>query len=293
MLNHKEQIKYGYYIHMRDDLSWYLSSCCKEFLPWLDKISYIMQLDAGAFNSGGMLTVSGSNTESDNLAEHGWQHHDLGSVCMWSKDCSPDIICKINAFATPEDEIVAMWNILYPFYKKAIYTGGLPIHAALIEHKGRAVLLAASGDTGKSTCCIRLPGHWNALCDDEALVVKSEGGGYRVHPFPTWSDYLWRNSKKTWDVQKSTPLHGIFFIEQSKKDKAEFLGTGFSAVSITESSTQTCRKYWRRSDVEFQRKSKIELFNNACEMAKKIPAFKLKVSLHGRFWEEIERVMGW
>jgi hypothetical protein len=33
------------------------------------------------------------------------------------------------------------------------------------------------------------------------------------------------------------------------------------------------------------------LFNNACELAKAVPAYILRVSLEGRFWEEMEKVI--
>jgi hypothetical protein len=36
---------------------------------------------------------------------------------------------------------------------------------------------------------------------------------------------------------------------------------------------------------------KLRCFQNACELAKTIPAFSLRVSLGGRFWEEMERVL--
>ena len=131
------------------------------------------------------------------------------------------------------------------------------------------------------------------MCDDEVLVVFDNQENFRAHPFPTWSDYLWRGSEKTWNVQYSVPLCGVFFIEQSEVDEVVPLGKCESAVYMNESSTQVCRKYWGRADNEYQRTFRKNLFVNACGMAKKIPAFRLRVSLHGRFWEEIERILGW
>jgi hypothetical protein len=36
---------------------------------------------------------------------------------------------------------------------------------------------------------------------------------------------------------------------------------------------------------------KTKLFENATELAKAVPAFRLQVSLEGRFWEEMEKVL--
>jgi len=185
-----------------------------------------------------------------------------------------------------------MWNALYPIYRESIDQGGLPFHAGLVELDGRGIILAGPGDTGKSTCCSRLPDYWNPLCDDEVLVVLDNEGNFRAHPFPTWSDYLWGESEKTCNVQRSVPVSGVFFIEQSQIDEALPLGQGKSAVYMNESATQVCRRFWRGADNEYKRTFRKNMFNNACKMAKKIPAFRLRVSLHGRFWEEIERVLG-
>jgi SynChlorMet cassette protein ScmC len=186
-----------------------------------------------------------------------------------------------------------MWNALYPIYQKSIGRGGLPFHAALIEKKGAGVLLAASGDTGKSTCCRRLAANWTPLCDDEALVIADKEKRFRAHPFPTWSDYMYRGSDNTWDIQYSVPLCGVFFLEQSDTDETIALGQGEAAALVNKSVTQVCEKYWRTGSREFQRNFRRQVFNNAYALAKNIPAFKLRVSLNGRFWEKIEQALCW
>jgi SynChlorMet cassette protein ScmC len=190
-------------------------------------------------------------------------------------------------------EFIGMWSALYPIYQQSIGRGGLPFHAALIEKKGAGVLLAASGDTGKSTCSRRLATNWTPLCDDEALVIPDKEKRFRVHPFPTWSDYMRRGSDNTWDIQYSVPLCGVFFLEQSDTDEAIALGQGEAAGLVNESATQVCEKYWRRGNKEFQRNLRRQVFDNAYALAKNIPAFKLRVSLNGRFWEKIEQALGW
>jgi hypothetical protein len=42
---------------------------------------------------------------------------------------------------------------------------------------------------------------------------------------------------------------------------------------------------------EEERAIKEKIFENACALAGTMPAFRLRVSLEGRFWEEMERVL--
>ena len=294
-------MKIGYNLRVGNNQLWHITADSEQLQPWIKKLACIMQLDARGLNEGTKLIYSINNDKNNKTAHpeirqaqnNGWKCHDLNTLCAYYHDKNHEVICTVKPFETPETEIITMWNALYPIYRESIHMGGLSFHAGLVELEGRGVIIAASGDTGKSTCCSRLPDYWNPLCDDEALVVVDNKGNFRAHPFPTWSDYLWRGSEKTWNFQRSVPVSGVFFIEQSEDDEAIPLGEGKAAVYMNESSTQVCRKYWRRADDNFQRRFKRELFDNACGMAKKIPAFRLRVNLHGRFWEEIERALGW
>ena len=219
----------------------------------------------------------------------GWIVYDHKSLKVWCHESFPDVLCEICDHSTHDTEIMNMWNALQPIFQQAQKTGGLPIHGALLEIEGKGVIIAAPGDTGKSTCCRRVPDYWKPLCDDELLVVFDKEQGYRAHPFPTWSDYLWRNSAKTWDVAYSVSLQAIFFLEQAQTDEVIPVGNGQAAILIKQSAMQVCEKFWRKVDKEHKRELTKRLFGNACEMAKVIPAYTLKATLEGRFWEEIER----
>jgi SynChlorMet cassette protein ScmC len=217
-----------------------------------------------------------------------WFGYDHKSLKVWCHERIPEVICEICGHSSHDEEIMNMWNALQPIYQHAQKSGGLPLHGALLEFEGKGIIIAAPGETGKSTCCRRVPGYWNPLCDDELLVVFDKKRGYRAHPFPTWSDYLWRKSEKKWDVEYSVPVQAVFFLEQARTDEAVVLGNGETAIRINRSATQVCQKFWRKLDKEHKRVLSQQLFRNSCEMAKAIRTYTLKATLEGRFWEEME-----
>ncbi|MCP4575690.1 MAG: SynChlorMet cassette protein ScmC [Deltaproteobacteria bacterium] len=290
----------SYRLQLNDHVRWNLKADSIELQSWVEKLAGIMELDLSPVADGdrriSFITNNNGGTGhpcTPKAPADGWRCHDFNTLCAWYHDDNPDVTCTIKPFDYPEMETLAMWNALYPLYVEIVHSGGLPLHAGLGELDGKGVIIAGPGDTGKSTCLSRLPEYWNPLCDDEALVVVDNETNFKAHPFPTWSDRLHRKSENTWNVQHSVPLSGIFFIEQWANDEVMSLGEGKAAVYINESATQVCRKYWRRVDEEHYRTFRKNLFENACRMAKRIPAFKLRVSLHGRFWEKIERVLAW
>jgi SynChlorMet cassette protein ScmC len=180
---------------------------------------------------------------------------------------------------------------LYPIYQQVQDSGGLPLHAGLVEHNGKGVLLAGPKNAGKSTCCGRLPKPWYPLCDEETLIVKVNQERYLAHPFPTWSEYLAKRSEQTWNVHSHVPISSIFFLEQAGFDEAIPLGQGEASVFINQLATQVCCRYWNNLGHEDLRTRKTKLFENVTELAEAVPAFRLRVSLKGRFWEEMEKVL--
>ncbi len=227
------------------------------------------------------------------LPHSGWRMHDLLALRVWSHPDVADMICELLDIGHHDLAILAMQQAVFPFYQAGIGQGGTPLHAALVEYDGKGILIAASGGRGKSTCCRRVPKSWTVLCDDETLVVRSPSGTYHAHPFPTWSDYLFRRTKKTWNVQRSTQLSAIFFLDQGESDDVARIGQARAAARINQSAGQVCGRMWRRLPNDVQRDNNLKLFSNSCGLAKAVPAFTLHASLTGRFWEGIEKVLGW
>jgi len=176
--------------------------------------------------------------------------------------------------------------------------GGLPLHGALIERDGTGVLLIGSGGTGKSTCSRRIPDPWRALADDEAIVLPAGGAErgsearYLLHPLPTWSDYLLNRSHGSWDVRRTVPLRAFFFLERAEKDSVHPVGQGNAAVLLNQSASQVMRRKLEMGEEPLTPAVRKDIFNTAGELAVMVPAYRLKVSLRGRFWEEIGSVLG-
>ncbi|MBW1744671.1 MAG: SynChlorMet cassette protein ScmC [Deltaproteobacteria bacterium] len=281
--------KSAFSVSLHDGSRWCLAGD-QQNASLVRKLAEIMKLkECASTSSPRFIFVSNGNAD---VGSNGWYFYDHNTIRIWHNDNISDVICEVKVNKGREIELINMWFALHPIYQQSISRGGLPFHGGLVERAGQGFLLVASGGTGKSTCCERLPEDWQPLCDDEALVVLTEDMKYQAHPFPTWSDHLWQQSDKTWNVQYSVPLQSIFFLEQAEADTVEPLGEGRAAVLMTESAAQICEKFWRNLAEEDQKKHRTELFDNACEMAKSIPAYRLKVSLEGRFWEKIEEVIG-
>lgn len=275
--------------------------------PWLDEFARIFQLNKVldkevvdltspfflftemSTHAAWMKTYYPDSSKQE--CRNRWKLWPGQSVKLWFHEKRPDAVCEIAWKNIEKPRYANMWDALHPIYKKSVIHGGLPFHAGLVEFEGKAFILSGPGDTGKSTCCRRIQAPWKPLCDDEVLVVLDSLGFYQAHPFPTWSDYMVRNTPNTWDVQYSIPLGGIFFLEQSESDEIIPLNQSETAVLINKSATQVWRKFLFKTDETLKRDISLQLFNNACQMAKQTPGFLLRNSLNGRFWEKMEKVI--
>ena len=273
---------------------------------WVEKLAAIMNFDKFETNGDAKLILTCGTSDGKkgrdpicrfkpdikaNLPASGWEFRNLIWLQVWSHCDVPYVICEKGPEKTHELEILSMRTTLQPIYQRAQDSGGLPLHAGLVVRDGVGVLLAAQRNTGKSTCCRRIPTPWHALCDEEVLIVQDNQKRYSAHPFPTWSDYLEKRFDRTWNVQQDVPLAAIFFLEKAETDEAIAVGQGKSAVLVYRSATEVSYRNWLKLDREEMMPLRRKLFENACELAATVPVFKLRVHLNGRFWEEIETVL--
>jgi SynChlorMet cassette protein ScmC len=276
----------------------------KDASQWMKTLASVMELRSSAgcknfrkirirCNAGNDAHLPGKEAHDKWPSSPGneWSSRDLQSIRIWSNSDSDNIICDLARITTTVESYIQMLNILEPIFSWNLDAGGLTLHSALVERDGKGAFLAAQGHTGKSTCCRRIPYPWRALCDDCALLVKSGPETYRAHPFPTWSDYIMNRRDGTWDVQSSVPASALFFISQSPHDAVIPIDKGEAAISIYWSAAQMLSSKVRSIRPDDLYHLKKQLLENSCEIARAIPAYRLKVSLDGKFWEEMENVM--
>lgn len=295
-----------------------------ELADWGRELMRIFQLTRQNGKCAAQRLVFQSMTEDERKANADRALRNYGCLQVFQDHEPHTLRCYIDhCDHHPQIAVINMCNVLNVIYEQVMQTGGLPFHAALVEHHGRGVALAAPGGTGKSTCARRIPPPWTALCDDETLIVpvsgptphpshewnlaasslkprsgrplkwrRDEAGElYAAHPYPTWSEYLNGKSSQTWPVETAVPLTAICFITQAATDAVTPLDPGEAAQYTVDAAMQAGQRMWLRLQEDQQTSLKTRLFHNACNLAQRVPAYRLHVSLHGCFWEELERVL--
>jgi len=293
----------GFSLNLRDGSRWWITG--SRFTMFIaEKLAFIMQLQQGHFGEGNpqddrLMYFYEKNVDHRRLEplfspDQGWTNlnHRFALIRYHAK--LHHIVYEYDSTGeNSSSSFLPIWRVVPSVHWESICRGGLPFHAALLERHGQGVVLAAPGDTGKSTCSHRVVYPWQARCDDEVLVVLTPGGRYLAHPFPTWTDYLYERAENTWKVEDAIPLAGIFFLEQSPQDECVPLEGAQAAAEATSSAEQTMTRFLRWFDIGEARKVRWSMFANACEIVKQVPTFHLRVSLHGNFWEKIEAALAW
>jgi SynChlorMet cassette protein ScmC len=286
----------GYSLRLSNNDDWWITSD-SENIGLIDRLAFIMNLKEYPSNKSAKIIFAESldsgisKIYKSNQNIKNWRCLNYSNVRIWQNDSIDDVIYEVKDNQEEIIKYIVLSNSLLPIYLRNIDMKGLSLHSALAEYNGKGILFAAPGGTGKSTCYNRLPDYWKPLCDDETLIVLDQNDTYRAHPFPTWSDYLMKRKENTWDVQYSVPLSAIFFIEQSDHDEIIYIDRRKSTLSITGSAKQILAIFLHGMKKEQKIDISTKMFNNAFDMAKKIPVFRLLVSLNGQFWKEVEKVV--
>lgn len=204
---------------------------------------------------------------------------------------SKEVSCRLNPVKNNDILALQLMELALVFCCKSELNGGLLLHGALIEHNGEGIILAGPGDAGKTTASRRIPQPWLPLSDDCVLIVLDKNNVFRAHPWPTWSTFMFGGTGGSWDVQHSVPLKAVFILEQNEKDQVLALEQGKAVCMLTEIANQPW--YLLRDNLNDKNKKAINLqrFSNVCKLVKAIPAYLLKMTKYGLFWEEIDRVL--
>jgi len=202
------------------------------------------------------------------------------------------VVCRVDAPTDRNSKVLQMRRIASRIAREVLVRGGLLLHGALVEYAGNGCILAGPGGVGKSTASRRLPLPWRPLCDDMTLVVPDRTGCFWAHPWPTWSSFDDNGPGGSWAVENAAPLRAVFFIGQSLNDRLEPLNVTEATALTLSSEVELVREVrFELNDVNAAQRLTGEALCAARGLASAVPAYSLKVSLTGRFWEAIERVL--
>jgi SynChlorMet cassette protein ScmC len=281
-------------IKLASDEIWQLKST-SETSEWLDKLCATMELDEYIGVDGHKIIFLKNISEESNIIKslglNGIRLLNTGPLRIYNCPSASHVVCELGNMDFPEVELLKMAQSVFPVYYRALYQEGLPFHAALIERGGIGIAIAAPGGTGKSTCARRILQPWKAMCDDEILIVRDKKDIYHAHPFPTWSRCNTQEVRETWNVQAHVPISAVFFLKKSQKDEVNLLSFSQSAALIYKLSLPVFNRIFESIGQDEYTIIKKLIFENACEIAKSIPAFILEASLDGKFWEAIDRAL--
>ena len=199
------------------------------------------------------------------------------------------ILCAIDHPDTEELFYIQVERIAQCIAADSIGRGGALIHGALCSLNGCGAIMAGRGEIGKTTASKRLPKPWISYCDDSTLVIPDGKSGFTAHPWPTWSRFYWGGSGGSWSVEAFMPLTTIFFLGQAEEDYLEPIDS-VKAKSMIIDTVEHVTRSGRRSD-NYKRNFVLQCTRSADAIAKAVPAYKLKVSLSGQFWDKMVEVM--
>ncbi|MCX5834366.1 MAG: SynChlorMet cassette protein ScmC [Deltaproteobacteria bacterium] len=294
-----------YSLNLAGGHSWNLMATADE-MPLVKRIASMMELEGKAAGNSPRLIMTGGGSYKksrgvplgrleahmrEGLPREGWRGRNCGSLRVWFHGEKEDVVYETFRDTKNYRELEHINLFLFPVYRKVFGFGGMTVHAALVEWKGAGMIIAAQSQTGKSTCCRRLPPPWKVLGDEEAIKIKDHQGGYLVHPFPTWSDYYDRKLKRSWDVGRHLPLRAVFFLEQADRVGVAPIGQAQAAVRLLNLAREKAEGSWWCVGPEESKALRKKLFFNACDLVTAIPTFVLRTNLTGRFWEAMENAV--
>jgi SynChlorMet cassette protein ScmC len=285
----------SYHIRLADHSEWAVvpSAETREMVDWA---ADILGLDPGAPATARRLYVTATGEMAGASRPHQepvdrWRREDFGYGTFWFDGADGDVIFEISPTEIEVKMIRQAGTLLYPIIDGAVRAGGLPVHAGTLARDSRCVILPATGNTGKSTCCRRTMAPWHSPGDDFGLVVRAGNGDYRLHPLPTWSDFLFHRQERHYRASDSYRLSGIFFLEQGARDEVLPVPQSDAAVRLFDRAGDTLLNYVRIGQ-ELRRSSAARFFENAWAIAHAVPVHLLRASLTGDFWTAIEREIG-
>lgn len=259
----------------------------KEFLK---KLSDIMYLSDG--NSLSKIILFRSDIEEVIKKYYpikkDWKVYENSFIKYMSHAHSKDILCQAEKKDEDTDFMLCKHGLFNPVFTDIINAGGLPVHSALLEKKGKGFLLIGQNSSGKSTCARMVQKPYKALSDDISIVING-----KAHPFPTWTNFTIKKheKKKRWNVKRSVPVKALFFLEKSNRDEIQEIEKDKTLYLLMNSVYEAAPSFLSFFDKEEKRQIRTQIFNNTLTIIKPLPVFTLKFTKDGQFWKKIEEVI--
>ena len=166
--------------------------------------------------------------------------------------------------------------------------GGGIFHGGLAVRDGRGLLFAAPPGGGKTTALSRLPSPWQVLADDATLVWPA-GDGFCASPLPTWSVLTGRNPAiaaiGTWRLAEQLPLAGILFLEKCAGLELARCQPIEVAPALYQALSEHPRVVANRGPL------RQNLFHTACELARAMPTWRLRLDRTAAYWILLDRCL--
>lgn len=178
--------------------------------------------------------------------------------------------------------------ICFPTFMLAQLNGGLLLHGGLVSFQGKALTILASGGTGKTTTCNRLPSSWEVHADDQFLAFQTKNGSIVAHGFPSWSTWYEGMKIPRYQPERAVSLKAILYLEQALEDQIIPLPLSLSAVRLFSSAIQMNKSLLRfcsgKQKAQYARliTFRVETFVST------LKCYRLMLSLTGAFWGELE-----
>ncbi|MEI6287464.1 MAG: SynChlorMet cassette protein ScmC [Bacillota bacterium] len=176
---------------------------------------------------------------------------------------------------------------LHGLRNAAMQTVAVPVHCALAVCNGGGYVFAGSSGVGKSTLYDKMQAPWRAVCDDNALIVKS-GNSYFVQPLPTWSRFMYDEGGYPVATAEYFPLRGVYFLTQADCDECRPIETAEAILRLRKSAEEASFIWQMPKDERISLNGLF--FERACEIIRQTPHAELFSTVAGRPWLEIERL---
>ncbi len=201
------------------------------------------------------------------------------------------VICSVGPSDDKEMFMVHLLNISQLIATCCEPGGGLLLHAALVCRGESGFVLMGGSGSGKTTASRRIPSPWRSCCDDYTLVLRDPAGEYWAHPWPTWSRFFQGGPGGSWPAGVAVRLGAIFFLQPAKVDEWSEAILHQPTVKIIEAVEQATWSTTLGLEKSLLRTVRLRRLENAIHLARVVPAFQLRLTRHGKFWEIMENAL--